>query len=503
MKLLTLTLFLLISLDAFSKTGSDLLLKRKTERSTVIKRQRKVLDLSDPFLIQVFGKMKSLNVKNEKLKEILNLLLGKKFDNALSQVSELEGLSYAELRLLNCVKLYLFFKKSFAQSFFNLWTSETVNHKLLESELGVSLDQVVGDAAARWILKSGITYTEQQKTELLKIQNFDNQYNLAVQSLLRLKAKSKALEILVHLKLDDPFVFPLAKTIIVDYAREGKLSEAASIIKTYLEPNIARIEDIDRVSSYYILLARLLYQAKAYPQAKDYYFKVPDESRHFLSARLEALWISTRENDLSMILGEVKSLSFFKEEFLPERYLVEAMANLKLCRFKNVQESINKFVTTNRKFSKLIDKNLRVDNPMAFPSENFYRSYFYRTQQSLHNEIKSLDKFDLKEKSVLVSQLKIVKKQYVDEIKLEWRNKEKLIENALQKMRFVKVEYLSTMRRLTNRMAQSNESDKVSTISSAVKKKDSLEFPYDGVTFGDELFNLYSRAQKLCLGERK
>ena len=90
-----------------------------------------------------------------------------------------------------------------------------------------------------------------------------------------------------------------------------------------------------------------------------------------------------------------------------------------------------------------------------------------------------------------------------EEIERDRKNRKALVQNALRNMRFVKIEFLSTMRRLKEKLALIKGEDRVSTLTSAIDKTDKLEFPYDGVLFGDELFNMRSKIKSLCLKERK
>ena len=82
---------------------------------------------------------------------------------------------------------------------------------------------------------------------------------------------------------------------------------------------------------------------------------------------------------------------------------------------------------------------------------------------------------------------------------IQWSNRKKLLEQSIRNMRFVKIEYLSTMRRLKSKLALLNNKDSISTQLAARSKTDQIKFPYDGVVFGDELFNYSSDIKNLCL----
>jgi ribosomal protein L23 len=253
-----------------------------------------------------------------------------------------------------------------------------------------------------------------------------------------------------------------------------------------------------------MFVGRLLYQAGAYEASKAYYKMIPDESKKFLQARVEALWISMRQNDHSVILGELKTLEMdvFKDAFLPELYLVSSMANLQLCQFSPVEKAFKDFISNNKKYAAEIDKNLRSAEPVVMDKNDFYINQLtlgFNLRKTEKQKIEKLFKVQPLKVVTLnkqISQIKIVRNV---EIKRSWRNREKILDSTLRKMRFVKVEFLSKMRRLQGQMAKTNEKDSVSTLTSALDKKDKLEFRYDGIVFGDELFHYTSKIKNLCL----
>ena len=103
--------------------------------------------------------------------------------------------------------------------------------------------------------------------------------------------------------------------------------------------------------------------------------------------------------------------------------------------------------------------------------------------------------------SSLEEKLNLVKVDKNQEIVTSWKNRRTLIQNALRRMRFAKVEYLSAMRRYKDKLALISKQDSVSTYTSGIDKTDKILFPYDGVMFGDELLHYHARIKKLCLQE--
>ena len=72
-----------------------------------------------------------------------------------------------------------------------------------------------------------------------------------------------------------------------------------------------------------------------------------------------------RLGDVTRLRGEVNSLNsgVYSDSFLPDVYLVHAISNLKLCRYKDVKRNFSDFIKTNKKFGGLISKKLKETNP--------------------------------------------------------------------------------------------------------------------------------------------
>ena len=73
-----------------------------------------------------------------------------------------------------------------------------------------------------------------------------------------------------------------------------------------------------------------------------------------------------------------------------------------------------------------------------------------------------------------------------------------MLETALYKMKFVRVELLSRMRQYELNQPIAN-GDEVRVQMAANAKKDQLKFKNDGVLFGDELFHMTAKIKNKCL----
>jgi hypothetical protein len=506
---------LVLSLTAtsvFANTGTELLLKQKNTLNlkTNYSKVKQAINLDDTFLVQAYGAMRALRIGDAQIQDYFDAIFSKDFKAAMNLYSNLRTKNLDERKLLRASKLYVLWNLELSQSFFNGWLEESNKYDFLNSELGVALDQIISKDPSNWLLKKSIYISKKQSELVDNIANVESRFNYSVQAYRNLRSGEKGLVWVQYLAPEDPLRELLAKSAILDFSRKGQLGDAAKIVKEVLEPVLVNSTNTEKIADYYLLLGRLLYQAKAYEASERYYSLIPDESIRFLQSRVESLWISLRTNDHSVILGELKTLelSIFEKKFLPEVFLVSSMANLQLCQFSKVQESFNQFIKNNKNFAKELALNLDSRNPKQLDKNNGFINRLTRVQKNQIKEVKSLSVI-LKNEDIANKQISMLKRYESEitqtknqEIKQEWKNRQRIIEATLRRMRFVKIEFLSKMRRLNGSLAQANK-DSVSTLTSAIDKTDKLEFAHDGVIFGDELFHYTSRIKNLCLQGRK
>lgn len=507
MKLALLSLF--ITTFAFANSGTDLLIK---DSSISVPAQmvqvQKQIKLDDPFLIQFYGVWKAARIYDEDFTKWAHILLEKNYEKALVESYQVKLNSKAKVEMVNAARLYTLWNLKLNQTFFNTWL-ELVSHRLFfNSQFAHTIDQLIANNASDWLVKNSIYISESQRADLKKIASLKSRFNYSAQAYFNLRSGVKGLELIGKLPVNDKLRLRLGDSVILGYARKNELANSAKLLKEIYEPVLKNETDVEKLSSYYLLLARLLYQAKAFEASEHYYNLIPDESSKFLTAQAEKLWITMRFEDLASIKGDVLSLemNIFEDKFMPEVYTVAAMANLKLCQFKSVEKNFNDFIRVQSNFAKLIDKNLNSSAPEVI-KRDFYVDRLIRHEQlakaekerltKINQELFSRDISNLDQSILNATRLKTV------EIKRKWKNRKKMIESSLRKMRFVKVEFLSLMRRLSNSLAKVKMSDQIKLTSSGIDKSNSVIFPYDGVRFSDELFNYKSNLKQLCLKGNK
>jgi tetratricopeptide (TPR) repeat protein len=92
-------------------------------------------------------------------------------------------------------------------------------------------------------------------------------------------------------------------------------------------------------------IARVHYETKNFTESLQYYAQIPRESDNWLEAIFESAWAFFMMAKHNNVLGNIHTLHspFFENRFFPESYLLEAITYLRLCRFDEVQASLERF----------------------------------------------------------------------------------------------------------------------------------------------------------------
>lgn len=479
-----------------NKEGSDLdFSKQLTVRTQ--------LELDDPFLIQLYSRWKALGALENATNNWMNFIFSKDYKKALLTLDQVEEGKVQSLK--KPAELYLLFRNGYFQTFLDEWITYTSETSFLNSELGLALDQVVSAQGSQLLLTSGFFMTDDMAEKLSKTENTKNsELNFSLQAFKALKTGENALQWIGKLKHTDELRLHLAHTALLSYGKEGKLGASGKLIKQVVEPWIVKSEKVEEISLYYMTLARLLYQAKAYDQAGVYYNLVPETSRYFMEARTEYLWVLLQQRDFSKAMGELASLklSIFDDVFYPEIYLASAIGHTMLCQFTDAKESIHRFVKVNKHWIKKIEEAKADKNPVPV-RENFYSQRMRNQVVSLKKEINDLKKHKVaRYRGRLEEKLNAVNAALVVEAKRQWLNREAILDSALYKLKFVRIELLSRMRALAEGLKdQIPTKDMVKTYASAPvrRSKNEMVFPHDGMLWGDEIFNMSAEVRNECI----
>jgi hypothetical protein len=499
MKGLLITLFSLFAIGVHAQ--SDALLKEAGSEIDFTKQivVQKAISLDNPFLIQLYTAWKAAGTLSPVADQWMQLVFDKKYLEALKLLPEVKDGKIAEITKSS--ELYLLHQLGLVQSFLTKWIELASEGAFLTSQMGIALDQIIGKDSSRILIRNGFFITPTLAEKLAKIEAIPSQMNYSLQALKALRTGSDATKWIGKLEEDDALRVFLAKTSLLQYAKEGKLGASGKLIKSVIGPWLEKSGNDEEIALYFLTLARLLYQANAFAEASKYYDLIPESSQYFLKARSEALWIYLVERNFPKLKGELATLKLglFDDKFYPEVHLASAMASVMVCEFVDSKQAINRFVQVNKNWVQQIDQNLKASNP-AIVETNFFTANLERARGSLAKEIAELKKRELEPNylNALESKLDQVSEAYRLEAVSQWKNRQKILEEALYKMKFVKVELITRMRKVALKMKQV-ESDEVSLYRAAPARDNQISFPNDGVLWGDELFQMSAEVKNLCL----
>jgi hypothetical protein len=459
----------------------------------------KQLELDDPFLIQLFSAWKSMGQIDQKSNQWIELIFAKEHEQALKYLSKIDNPKLNQVK--DATELYLLYRVGYFQTFFRRWIEISTTSPYLSSQMAIAFDQMIGSDASDLLLNYGFVFDNKQLESLRTIEKIPSQMNYSMQAFKSLRAGKGSLKWISKLKKNDTLRVRLAQSSLLEFAREGKLAASGRLIKEVIEPYIEQSSDKEDIALYYVTLARLLYQAGALVEAKQYYYSIPANSEYYLTARTEALWILLRLKDYSSAKGELASLQLglFDDKFYPEIYLVNSMANVLLCEFKNAKAAFNKFIVDNKAWVKVIDRELSRKKP-SIAYEDKVILNLKRLEISIDEELALMSRVIKVQHyyDELVNLKVVVKNQVLAETKRQWRDRKRTIEDSLYKMKFVKVEFISRMRELALARRE-NFTDKVSMYQSATSRSNEMKFPSDGMTWGDEVFRMSADVTNQCM----
>ena len=529
MRHLLVTGLILASSNAFAIGGADVLLNNvstddaSTEKAIVVNDRTaestvfEGFKLNDPVMVQMFTEWRTAGKLDYEVNSWYMKLLQGKYEQAAHLLSVMNDKMPSELYThMKVSEVYLYHKLGLNQRFFDTWVDLLKDKKAVQSRIGMTLWQYVDQQAPGFFSKNGIQISEAQAETIRNVENANTPFFVYANAALALRSGRNAYQSLISLPSGHPFKIPLAQTVILDLARNNELGNAGKVLKKYLEPEIEKVNDPYVLGEYYLNLARFLYQAGAMEAAESYYMKVPNKHPKFTEARAELMWSYLRTGKTADLRGQVASLNseLFSDYFIPEIYVVRSISNLKLCQYGEVEIDFQNFITANKKWAKIIQDKIKEDEPKWSEHKDFFLKLADQKVAAIEQEMKKIE--DLGKKSIkatlpavgvqphwsknnkeLAFHLQEVKKQRIVEYKRPWINRERILAEAIKKMKFVKIETMSQIRDLTRKNITLGTGNTASD--PLAKANDRLVFPYDGVFWPDEVLNLKAKAQSLCL----
>ena len=476
-----------------NQKGSDLDFSRELQTQKAIK-------LDDPFLIQLYSSWKALGALDPKVNEWMQTIFAKNNEKALNLLPAINDSKISKLKAP--AEIYLMFRLGKFQSSLGKWIDLSAHSNFLKTELGLALDHVLGANTSQILIDNGFSLTPEMSQKLTSIETIPSNVNYSLQAFKALRSGDNAVKWIGKLKTQDELRVHLAYSAILAYGKKGMLGASGKLVKKVIEPWIEKSQNADEIALYYMTLGRLLYQAGAFEQSAEYYKLIPEKSKYFLEARTESLWGYLQRRDFSKSVGELASLKLgvFSEQYYPEIFLASAIGNTMLCQFSDARESIHNFVKVNRTWAKKIEEELKKEKPSLL-KENFFTQRMAKQMVSLKNEIsfyKKRQRLDLV--SNLEKRLSHVEAELLTEAKKQWRNRYKILDSSLYKMKFVRIELISRMKAVADGLKeQLPGQDMVKRYEAANVKGNQIVFPNDGVLWGDELFNMSADVRNQCI----
>lgn len=460
----------------------------------------KALKLDDPFLVQLFARWKALGALKPETNELFDLIFAGENKAALLSLQKLSDQKISSLR--TPIEMYLLYQEGHYQSALSLWPDLSSETNFLSTELGLAFDQFAGPGLTLLVSNTGYNVSSEVARKLQMIEGRESIVNYTLQAYKALRSGKDALKWIGKLPENTELRVLLAQSAILSYARDGQLGASGKLISQVIEPWMQDESDLEKVALHYLTLARLLYQARAFDQAEHYYYLIPESSRYFVEARTEVLWSQLQRRDFSNAHGQLATLRLpvFESSYHPEIFLVQAIGNTMLCEFVDAQQAISRFVSVNRSWAKKISENLASENPQIV-YENDYVGLLKRQLASVKREREILKALKLTGHEAKLAQIESEAADALKELaRGQWENRKKILEDAIYKMKFVRVELLSRMRAVKEGLASNIAGgDQVSRYQAATAKSNQIVFPSDGMLWGDELFNMSAQVKNLCI----
>ena len=512
-----------LSQSALAQLGADVLLQNTTSTSSTEGSALQVIEagdfkLTDSFLQTLFVEWKSQGQLSFEVNRWFRQILTQDFKGSAHQWTNIQKELPSHLQNTGFYAwTYLTWKLELNQTFVENWRSA---RKLQGNDrVKQALDQFISLSAGQsWTIRNKPFIDPSFKAELTALLN-PLGFDLELLAWATRHDIQFAKLMLDRLPLGHPLAMTLATTATLGFARSGEIGEAGKLLKRRVEPELEKIYDVKELPKYYITLARLLYQAGALEASDAFYAKIPRGSEQFLAARAERTWVLLRLARVGELRGELESLSHqvFKTHFLPEVALVRSISNLKLCRYADVAEDFSQFISGHEKWIAQIKEGLAapeaatVEDPkilemtQALALKNSESQMLKTlTQESIQAALPAVGEqphWVAAQAQVLTALEEEKRKLNAEKLRF-WKNREIVLAEVIRKMKFVKVEAMSQIRMMAqdDKIAADATTDTVSKIQSA-RQKGEQSYPFDGVYWPDELFQLYARAQTRCEGK--
>jgi tetratricopeptide (TPR) repeat protein len=333
-----------------------------------------------------------------------------------------------------------------------------------------------------------------------------------------LRNGTAAEEAIKHLSAPLPWSHHLYLSAGLHQARSGHLDVAIATLEEGYKKAAGNEAGKNEIS---LALGRIYYQTANLKSAEEWYSKTDLKSVEGISAAEELLWVWLRNGTTDRLRGTANSLknSVFATNFLPEALVVKTISDLKLCQFDKAKSDYADFLTINREWAKRIDAAQKQDPTVVPPNVDWYAVYI---SQALVERGKELTRAkglagDSVAASVpaigrqkhwdtvvqdLATHVSRLERQQAAEYRRQWRNNGVMLQEAIRKMQFVKVEMASQSE--SGSKAHPDSEIAIMEAAKAVKAIDKSgetgwTFPEDDGDWPDERLSMRSTGASVCL----
>ena len=447
---------------------------------------------------------------------IRDLLDGKNVDAAHNWASVDGVLPERLASLADATYIVLAVNNELFQASFNRLVELLARPTFVNSSAWKALEPELQKVYGLTLSANAITVSKDQEASLNKLPWGGLTGELKAFAAVRNGAASE--EAIKHLSLSTPWGHHLYLSAALHQARTGHMELAIATLEDGYKKSTGNKAAQNEIS---LALGRLYYQTANLKSAEEWYSKTDVQSPEGVSAAEELLWVWLRNGTTDRLRGTANSLknSVFSTNFMPEALVVKTISDLKLCQFDKAKSDYSDFLTTNREWAKRIDAAQKEDPAVAPPNADWYAIYISRALTERAKELvrakalagdsvaasvpaigrqKHWDTV-VQDLSTHVSRLE---RQQASEYRRQWRNNGVMLQEAIRKMQFVKVEMASQSE--VGATAHPNSEMAVAEAAKAVKSIDKAgetgwTFPEDDGEWPDERLSMRSTGASVCL----
>lgn len=456
-------------------------------------------------------------------------------EKALYQwVSAFRGDRFSKTATGQALFSYLLFRNGMTvvavENLFRVQNPEAISNEVvaLWREVAPASHNVWGLAQVNWADKWSKTFDLATEVRV-RGRNFSSVENI-----------EPIVELLKKTTVNSPERAWLEWQIALGMALKGDIGKSAKVLKHLQEATNNRVTD-DHIN---ITAARLLFQNGYLDPAISYYQKVPKDSDFWLEAQEELGWTYIRKGEPQNTLAVTQTITsqVFENQVGPEAIFLHSLAQLKICDYPSVVQTLNMFKVRFRpKAANLVElaktgvseqsqtlvEKMKNGRPKLadlgsaalflprLASRDEILFDLVQTQKALEQESKTAGELYARSLSggtaqvgfqagieelrkVVENRAQSAKSASFNRVKALAESELNEFQQILQKLHIVEAEVIQQITQAEKVIQASAGRNEVKKGTTGSKSKDQLTFPYEGETWFDELSNYRVSVAKGC-----